>query len=85
MKSKRLFATIRKLKSQGVSIVYISHRLEELFEVGDRVTVMREPESFPPKKQHRKKFFTGPDKLGVELIVQSAEREVDVEKQDADY
>jgi len=39
---KELFSTIRKLKSQGVAIVYISHRLEELFEVGDRVTVMRD-------------------------------------------
>jgi len=37
-----LFATIRKLKSKGVSIIYISHRLEELFEIGDRVTVLRD-------------------------------------------
>ncbi|MHC4266352.1 MAG: sugar ABC transporter ATP-binding protein [Planctomycetota bacterium] len=39
---KELFATIRKLKSRGVSIIYISHRLEELFEIGDRVTVLRD-------------------------------------------
>lgn len=37
-----LFATIRRLKSQGVSVIYISHRLEELFEIGDRVTVLRD-------------------------------------------
>lgn len=37
-----LFATISKLKSKGVSIIYISHRLEELFEIGDRVTVLRD-------------------------------------------
>jgi ribose transport system ATP-binding protein len=37
-----LFATSRKLKSKGVSIIYISHRLEELFEIGDRVTVLRD-------------------------------------------
>ncbi|MHC4279757.1 MAG: sugar ABC transporter ATP-binding protein [Planctomycetota bacterium] len=37
-----LFATIRKLKSKGVSIIYISHRLDELFEIGDRVTVLRD-------------------------------------------
>lgn len=37
-----LFATIRKLKLQRVSIIYISHRLEELFEIGDRVTVLRD-------------------------------------------
>lgn len=39
---KELFATIRSLKEKGVSIVYISHRMEELFEIGDRVTVLRD-------------------------------------------
>lgn len=39
---KELFAAIRRLKEQGVGIVYISHRLEELFEIGDRVTVLRD-------------------------------------------
>jgi ABC-type sugar transport system ATPase subunit len=37
-----LFTIIRKLKSQGVGIVYISHRLEEIFELCDRVTVIRD-------------------------------------------
>jgi ribose transport system ATP-binding protein len=40
-----LFATIRRLKDKGVSIVYISHRMEELFEIGDRVTVLRDGRS----------------------------------------
>jgi len=39
-----LFRLIRTLKDQGVSIVYISHRLEEVFEVCDRVTVLRDGE-----------------------------------------
>ncbi|HEX9654881.1 MAG TPA: sugar ABC transporter ATP-binding protein [bacterium] len=39
---KELFAAIRRLKQKGVSIIYISHRLEELFEIGDRVTVLRD-------------------------------------------
>ena len=39
---KELFARIRKLKGEGVSIIYISHRMEELFEIGDRVTVLRD-------------------------------------------
>ena len=39
-----LFEIIRKLKQQGVAIVYISHRLEEIFEVCDRVTVIRDGE-----------------------------------------
>jgi ribose transport system ATP-binding protein len=37
-----LFAIIRRLKSEGVGIIYISHRLEEIFEIGDRVTVLRD-------------------------------------------
>ena len=39
---KQLFETIRKLKSTGVSIIYISHRMEEIFQIGDRVTVLRD-------------------------------------------
>jgi ABC-type sugar transport system ATPase subunit len=37
-----LFSIIRDLKAQGVSIVYISHRLEEIFTICDRVTVIRD-------------------------------------------
>lgn len=42
---KQLFTTIHKLKTQQVAIVYISHRLEELWEIGDRVTVLRDGKS----------------------------------------
>ena len=38
----QLFRTIRRLKENGVSIIYISHRMEELFEIGERVTVLRD-------------------------------------------
>lgn len=37
-----LFRLINKLRSEGVSIIYISHRMQELLEIGDRVTVMRD-------------------------------------------
>ena len=37
-----LFRVVRDLKKKGVTIIYISHRLEELFEIADRVTVMRD-------------------------------------------
>ncbi len=37
-----LFRIIKELKSQGVGIVYISHRLEELIRVGDYITVLRD-------------------------------------------
>ena len=38
----RLFAIIRALQRDGVAIVYISHRLQEIFEIGDRITVLRD-------------------------------------------
>jgi len=38
----QLFALIRRLRDSGVTIVYISHRLEEVFELADRVTVLRD-------------------------------------------
>lgn len=39
-----LMTICRKLKSQNISILFVSHKLEELFEVCDRVTVMRDGE-----------------------------------------
>ena len=39
---EQLFKTINVLKSKGVGIIYISHRLEEINQIGDRVTVMRD-------------------------------------------
>ena len=39
---RRLFDVIRDLKKQGVTIIYISHRLDELFEICDRVSVLRD-------------------------------------------
>ncbi|RMG39284.1 MAG: sugar ABC transporter ATP-binding protein [Planctomycetota bacterium] len=39
---QRLFQVIRDLKARGLGIVYISHRLEEIFEIADRVTVLRD-------------------------------------------
>lgn len=37
-----LFKIIRAFKDRGVTIIYISHRIDELFEISDRVTVMRD-------------------------------------------
>ena len=39
---ERLFALIRQLRDEGVAIVYVSHRLEEIFSICDRVTVLRD-------------------------------------------
>ena len=38
----RLFETLRQLKADGVAIIYVSHRLEELAVIADRATVMRD-------------------------------------------
>ena len=37
-----LFALIGQLKKQGISIIYISHHLDEIQRIGDRMTVMRD-------------------------------------------
>jgi rhamnose transport system ATP-binding protein len=37
-----LFAVVRDLRAQGVGVIYISHRLEEIFALADRVTVLRD-------------------------------------------
>jgi len=39
---KKLFKVIKNLRKQNVTVIYISHRLPEIFEIGDRVTVMRD-------------------------------------------
>src|SRR4029453_2226800 len=39
---ERLFELIRRLRDRGISIVYISHRLEEISQVADRVSILRD-------------------------------------------
>jgi ribose transport system ATP-binding protein len=39
---RTLFDLVRRLRQRGVGIVYISHRMEEIYEIGDRVTVLRD-------------------------------------------
>jgi rhamnose transport system ATP-binding protein len=43
--TQHLFKVIADLRAQGAGIIYISHRLEELFEIADRVTVLRDGET----------------------------------------
>ena len=40
-----LFAVLQRLKRSGTALIYISHRLEELFEIADRATVLRDGQS----------------------------------------
>ena len=40
--TNKLFALIRKLKEQGTTILYISHRMEEIFTISDRISIFRD-------------------------------------------
>ena len=40
--TRHLFKIIRRLKDEGRTIIYISHKLEEIFEIADEITVMRD-------------------------------------------
>lgn len=40
--AEALFRVIRRLREAGVAIIYISHRMKEVFELGDRITVLRD-------------------------------------------
>ena len=65
----RLFAVIRRLKGEGVAIIYISHRLQEVFALGDRITVLRDG---------RKVASLHPGETSVDQLVRSmVGREVD--------
>lgn len=44
-----LFSIMKRLKEQGVTILFISHRLDEIFRIADRVTVMRDGETIATK------------------------------------
>ncbi|MDO4274973.1 MAG: ATP-binding cassette domain-containing protein [Eubacteriales bacterium] len=39
---EKLFGIIREMKKQGIAVVYISHRMQEIFEIADEVTVLRD-------------------------------------------
>jgi ribose transport system ATP-binding protein len=40
--SQNLFSVIRQLKEMGVTVIYVSHRLEEVLEISDRITILRD-------------------------------------------
>ena len=42
--TERLFAVVRQLRSEGLAIIYISHRMAEVYELADRLTVFRDGE-----------------------------------------
>jgi len=40
--TRQLFQVIRELKKQGISIIYVSHKIEEVLQISDRITVLRD-------------------------------------------
>jgi ribose transport system ATP-binding protein len=42
---ERLFVILEELKTRGVCIIYVSHRLEEIFRVSDRITILKDGEN----------------------------------------
>jgi ribose transport system ATP-binding protein len=47
---ERLFAALRPLKARGVGMIYVSHRLDEIFKIADRVAVLRDGKLVGAKK-----------------------------------
>ena len=47
---EKLFQNIKMLKEQGTGIIYISHKMDELFEISDRITVLRDGQYVFSKK-----------------------------------
>ncbi|NBJ70304.1 MULTISPECIES: sugar ABC transporter ATP-binding protein [Clostridia] len=53
---ENFFRVIKKLKADGVSIIYISHRMEEIFEICERITVLRDGQYIGTKVTHETSF-----------------------------
>lgn len=69
---ERLFSALRPLREKGVGMIYVSHRLDEVFKISDRVAVLRDGKMVGM----RDVAHTTPDEL-VSLIVGRKAREID--------
>lgn len=50
VETRNLFKNIQKLKQSGISIIYISHHLQEIFQIADQVTILRDGKYIATKK-----------------------------------
>ena len=74
-----MFNIIRKLNKEGITIIYISHRLEEVFDLADRVTVLRDGkhiDTLPIGEVDRKKLISL--MVGRELVDEYPKEEVPI-------
>lgn len=72
---EKLFQVIESLKKEGVSIVYISHRMEEIFAICDRITIMRDGKTVDTKAIPETNFHAVVKKMvGRELTDRYPER-----------
>jgi monosaccharide-transporting ATPase len=73
-----LFRVIRRLKSEGISVVFVSHRLDELYAVCDRVTIMRDGRTIEQRPMSEISRYELVSKmLGRELAEQLSHRRAD--------
>ena len=74
--AERLFRLIADLKQRGVSIVYVSHKMDEIFRICDRVTVLRDGETIGTRRDRPKppRERTDPHDGGRELQCHAARR-----------
>ncbi len=69
---ERLFAALRRLRAKGVGMIYVSHRLDEVFQISDRVAVLRDGQIVGMRDTNQ----TNAEDL-VSLIVGRKTREID--------
>jgi galactofuranose transport system ATP-binding protein len=73
-----LFRVIRQLKEEGISVVFVSHRLDELYAVSDRVTVMRDGRTIAERLMSEiSRYELVSMMLGRELAEQLSQRRTD--------
>jgi ribose transport system ATP-binding protein len=61
---KRLFEVIRRLKAEGLTVIFISHHLEEIWQIADRLTVLRDGEVVVTKSARE----VSPSELAIAMI-----------------